>query len=229
MLGNVTKSTLRTRQWASASRLRASIDREERMRKDLAGFLAQRIESEINALPKELEGLYDTFNFTRTGKNLCHPVTWGLLTKIVANLEGVAYVGIDVRLNVGGVKFQPDVVGFQEDGKAVVYVDFESPNSSDARIPRKDVKPYLAWVGDTSDSAPYVTVTALPNLPAPDWELRWTNRDQYNFKHKGKREEIRANPLRYWRGVWGEELRGYDLSSVLLLNIDRRKVTQTIL
>lgn len=47
------------------------------------------------------EGFYDTFNFVRTGKIVCHPVTVGLTAKLASELEGTAFVGCDVRLNRG--------------------------------------------------------------------------------------------------------------------------------
>jgi hypothetical protein len=74
-----------------------------------------------------------------------------------------------------------------------------------------------------------VIVTTLPDCATPDCEFRWTNRGQYNEKHKGKRQEIRANPFRYWRAIWAKELQGNDLSRIVLLNIDCGKVVRTVL
>jgi hypothetical protein len=50
-------------------------------------------------------------------------------------------------------------------------------------------------------------------------------RNRNNSGHKGKLEEIRANPFRCWAGIWRKELEvRSDLSEVYFLNIDRRKV-----
>jgi hypothetical protein len=88
-----------------------------------------------------------------------------MIGNAVAQMDGVAWVGIDVRLNNPGdhIKFQPDVVGFREDRSHVLYVDFESPNSCDSRIADKDVRPYLKWTAKHNDAAYYVIVTSLPD------------------------------------------------------------------
>ncbi len=111
------------------------------------------------------DGFYDSFAFTETGNNLCHPITVWMIGNAVAQMDGVAWVGIDVQLNNPGdhIKFQPDVVGFREDRSHVLYVDFESPNSCDSRIADKDVRPYLKWTAKHNDAAYYVIVTSLPD------------------------------------------------------------------
>src|SRR5262249_38710257 len=144
----------------------------------LADQLAVRLEEEIRDLP---DGFLDSFTFTTTGKNLTHPVLLGILVRVVGELPGVRFVGIDVRLNEGrGVKFQPDVVGFDGGLRPVIFLDYESPNSSDARIPTKDVDAYAAWRRVSGSSAPYLIVTTLPEQASPSWELRYTSRGYYN-------------------------------------------------
>ena len=51
---------------------------------------------EIASLPT---GFFSTFQYTRTGNNLTHPVTVGAIARVVGQLPGVAFVGIDVRFN----------------------------------------------------------------------------------------------------------------------------------
>jgi hypothetical protein len=197
------------------------------MTPELISSFIRDLQAGIAGLPTHLAGLCGTFNFTRTGKNFCHPVIWGLITNAVEGLPGVRYIGIDVRLNEGdGLKFQPDVVGFEAGGKPILYVDFESPNSSDARIPIKDAKAYSHFVKKDGHPAPYVIVTSLPDCSSPEWELRWTNKGQYNFKHRGKKKEVWANPFRYWSTLWRKELSDQDLVNVTLVNIDRENVTE---
>ncbi|WP_141400521.1 hypothetical protein [Magnetospirillum sp. 15-1] len=179
----------------------------------------------IRRMPK---GFYDSFDFTRTGNNLCHSVTLGALASVVSSIKGVAYVGIDVRLNRDGLKFQPDIVGFGEDGDHAVYVDFESPNSSDARVPWKDVDAYLSWSGPKLET-PYIVVTSLPDRETSTWELRWTADGYYNADHKERRSEIRANPFRYWSEAWRTAMAGWDLSTVAIININGKKVAQASL
>lgn len=86
--------------------------------------------TEIAALP---EDFFSTFRYTTTGNNLTHPVTLGAIVHVARRLPGVVHLGIDVRFNLGdGTKFQPDVVGFDEELGPCLIVDYESPNSSDA-------------------------------------------------------------------------------------------------
>src|SRR5438876_797949 len=90
--------------------------------------------------------LFDSFKYTTTGNNLCHSRALGWMAKAAWKLPFAAAVEIDVRFNLGGgVKFQPDLAVRNHEDVVQLVVDFESPNSSDARIPTKDVAPYLAW------------------------------------------------------------------------------------
>lgn len=190
--------------------------------------LRPRLEEAIRSLP---EGFFDTFNFVTTGINLCHPIAVGLIAKVVGEMSGVAYVGIDVRLNNGkGQKFQPDVVAYADpegvrQNRPVVFVDFESPNSSDGRVPNYHLPQYLDWVRGRDPKTPYVVITSLPDGRASGWELRYTAKGLCNAEHKGKLDEICENPFRYWTRVWRQALgMRSDISDVYFLNIDRRKV-----
>src|SRR5208337_5655914 len=98
------------------------------------------------------DDFYDSFNYTSTGKNLTHPITLGFLTKFVWSLESIVHVGVDIHLNEGGgIKIQPDLVGYGDllakgkDPRYLLFIDYESPNSSDGRVIYKDVEPFLLW------------------------------------------------------------------------------------
>lgn len=195
----------------------------------LAESFSQHLQTAIDAA-KLPDGFYDTFDFVKTGNNLCHPITLSIISNAVARIDGVVHVGIDVRLNLGGgVKFQPDVVGFREDRGHVLYVDFESPNSCDTRIKDKDILPYLNWVSKHHDAANYVVVTSLPDRLSSTWQLRFFSgqgASGRNSEHRQFRDAIRANPLRYWSNVWRHDLARRDLSQVVFLNIDGKSVRQ---
>jgi hypothetical protein len=197
------------------------------IRESLARSFSKHLQTAIDAA-KLPDGFYDTFEFTETGNNLCHPITLSIIGNAVARIAGVVHVGIDVRLNLGGgVKFQPDIVGFRDDRSHLLYVDFESPNSCDTRIKDKDILPYLNWVSKHHDAANYVVVTSLPDRQSPAWQLRWTSGHDAsgrNSEHRQFRDVIRANPLHYWSKVWRHDLSGCDLSRVVLLNIDGKSV-----
>ena len=46
----------------------------------------------------------------KTGSALCHPITVGIIAKLIGEMNGIRQVGVDTRLNnLKGQKFQPDV------------------------------------------------------------------------------------------------------------------------
>lgn len=146
---------------------------------------------------------FNGFSYTRTGNNLCHPRALGLIAKAGWSLSEAAAVEIDVRLNLGGVKFQPDVAIRNRNKDLALAIDFESPNSSDARVPRKDVDAYLAWA-EAGGGCEYVIITTLPDRPAMDWELRYASPGYLNNGHD--RAKIRKNPFRYWYRYYKSQL-----------------------
>lgn len=188
---------------------------------DICAEIVNGLEERVQCLP---EGFYDTFEFTRTGNNYTHPITVGLLCKVLWRVEEVVSVAVDLRLNLGGGrKFQPDLAAYDRNDRAIVFVDYESPNSSDARVPNKDVKSYKEWISQEENRAPYIIITTLPNKRVERWELRYTGKDGYNHAFRGKLEEVRKNPFEFWYGYYRKcisNLEGYYISFV---NIDGRK------
>jgi hypothetical protein len=183
--------------------------------------LVAELRAGVKAFP---EGFYDSFKYTTTGNNLTHPWTIGLLSKILWNLGGITEVGIDVRINrPGGAKVQPDVVAYRK-GDPVLLVDYESPNSSDARVPEKDVTAYLKWVTGEQGRAEYVIITTLPAHACPEWEVRYTSEGQCNFGFGGRRDDIRKNPFEFWYSHYRDTLRHTPLGALGFVNIDGRRV-----
>lgn len=166
---------------------------------------------------------FDSFEYTATGQNFCHSRVLGLMVRAAWSVRGVAAVDVDVRLNLGdGVKFQPDLIARDCDDRPLLIADFESPNSSDARIPEKDVKPYLKWSKQAGQSPPYFIVTALPRRPR-SWELRWTAASQWNNAHRKNRVEIVGKPFDYWYAWYRREVRATlagATAPIRFLNID---------
>jgi len=141
---------------------------------------------------------FDSFDYTTTGSNFCHPRMLGLIAKAAWMLPKAGAVDIDVKLNAGGgIKFQPDIFVRDDSETPILAVDFESPNSSDARIPWKDVEPYLKWVEKSQSEVPYIIFTCLPKN-ARSWELRWTNVNGWNADHRDARDQIIGAPFTYW-------------------------------
>ncbi len=192
----------------------------------LADNLGKKLEKMLQNVP---DRFLDTFEYTATGKNLTHPIVLGYLSRLFWDYPGVQFVGIDVRLNSGeGTKFQPDLAAFGKKLHPLFFLDYESPNSSDARIPGKDVDAYSAWREKTSATAPYVIVTTLPDAESPAWELRWTSRDQYNEAFRGRGSEVVQNPYQFWYTHYRSEFASRQMENVAMLNISGKRVRRII-
>lgn len=184
------------------------------------------------AIAKLPADFYDSFDYTTTGKNLTHPLTLGILTKILGALDHVTHVGVDVRFNAGkDVKFQPDLVAYEGLTNPTLFVDYESPNSSDARVPEKDVEPYSKWLkaprkepGAPVTEPEYVIVTTLPTRPSPRWQVRYTSRGGYNHEFRNQRKQIRDGPFDFWYRYYRKRLRGEHLRHLRFINIDGKQV-----
>jgi hypothetical protein len=133
-------------------------------------------------------------------------------------------VGIDVRLNDrAGAKFQPEVVLFDRSFNPILCVDYESPNSSDSRVPFKDIQAFISWQKATASGAAYVIVTTLPDAARPTWEIRYTVTGQYNEGLKPHTEAIRKNPFRFWKARYDAELQELDRRNIAWVNLDQRR------
>lgn len=184
----------------------------------IADNLAFLLNPAIQQLPA---GFLDSFRYTSTGNNLAHPVVLGFLAQKVWHLDGVTFVGIDVRLNLGKqIKFQPDIVAFDKAFNPILFIDYESPNSSDARLPEKDVDAYCNWTTRCGVSVPYIILTTLPDKISPDWELRYSSPGYYNAAFHGRNTELVQNPFRFWYAHYRTACEKRQMANIALLNID---------
>jgi hypothetical protein len=180
--------------------------------------LVEALQGRLARLP---DGFFDSFEYTRTGNNLTHPIVVAALVEAVATLPRVRRVGVDVRLNDGEGKLQPDVVAFDADFEPVLLIDYESPNSSDARIPMKDWDPYILWRTRRAINAPpYVVVSTLPSKQSPGWELRYTSKGYYNHEFQGRRSEVCRNPFDFWYAWYRAQARSRNMAGICMLNVD---------
>ena len=187
----------------------------------LVDQLVSGLQTEMAQLP---DRFYDSFDYTTTGRNCTHPITLGLLAKVLWRLPGVRFVAIDFRLNDNGAKFQPDVVALAEIKPIdpLLFLDYESPNSCDRRIPAKDVDSYEQWSKNYKKSVPYFIVTTLPNKAVDDWELRYTSAGGYNHNYAEKRKDIRGNPFVFWYREY-EPCLGKN-PNIYFINMDGKRV-----
>lgn len=200
----------------------------------------KKLKEEVKELSTELPDFYDTFNYTRRGRNVTHPITWGTLTKILWNIKGVEYVGVDFRLNDEDkdedkrIKFQPDLVALKslKPLQPLLFIDYESPNSSDIRIKDKDIDAYKKWSAAWSKKnkgappVPYIIITTLPVGLSPDWELRYTSERSRNAMYKGERKEVQKSPQKFWYGKYAKVLTADDCSNVYFVNLNGDQVKQ---
>ncbi len=178
-----------------------------------------------------LDGFYDTFKYTTTGNNLTHPRTLGYIVKAVLELDNAANLDIDLRINVDGKKFQPDILVRDKMNKPILIVDYESPNSSDARIIPKDIISYIKW----KTPIPYIIITTLPKKSSPQWELLYTNKTGvnnhlYGLDRKTRTEikdKIRKNPFDYWFDFYRNKLKdcGDKLDNIYFININSKEIS----
>lgn len=186
------------------------------------------IPSLINGFNSRIEqlpfGFYTTWGYTETGNNFTHPVTLGFLIselEKVLNCYPALIAGVDTRFN-SGVKFQPDLSMLDPDLSPWLFVDYESPNSSDARVPVKDVDAYNAFSTSTNSRIPYIIITTLPDQPSPYWKLRYYSKGNYNDGFKEHRSEILENPFRFWSRYYQAEMLKRDISNIHFLNISEK-------
>ncbi len=192
----------------------------------LVDEIVSELQVEIAQLPNRF---YDSFEYTTTGNNYTHPVTLGLIAKILWQVSGVRYVAVDIRLNDNGAKFQPDLTALAniEKIEPLVFLDYESPNSSDGRIPTKDISAYKEWSKACNKKTPYLIVTTLPDKTVADWELRYTAKEQYNCDYKGRREDICKNPFAFWYSEYRRLIK--DVNGIYFINIDGKTAKQVTL
>ena len=181
------------------------------------------LEREIASLPGRF---YDSFDYTTTGQNFTHPITLGILSRLLWQIPGVIAVAVDLRLNNDEAKFQPDLVALEsvKPFRPLAFVDYESPNSSDMRIPEKDAESYMRWHAIHGHNAPYLIITTLPTHPVPDWELRYTDKGNLNEAFKGLQKSVAASPFKFWYEKYRHAIRGTKINNIHFINIDGKKV-----
>ena len=183
----------------------------------------------VDELQKQIESfredLYGTFKFTVTGNNLTHPRTIGILCKILWDIKTISAVYVDMRFNEGRKKkFQPDLTGVDNRGNPIICIDYESPNSSDARVLEKDIDSYKSWATAKKSQVPYIIITTLPDKYTPEWEVRYTSKNGYNYHYRDKKLEILKNPYSFWYSHYRDYMKKIDAHNIFFVNINGKSV-----
>lgn len=157
--------------------------------------------------PREL---YATWDYVRGDKRVCHQRTmallahaaWMLPSNPIVELEDCFDVGYD-QLKQKTIKWHPDMLLRSSEeliGDILLFVDFESPNSSDFRVIDRDIELwYMNWSNKyhgLKDMPEYLIITSLPNEEAPQWDCRYSRADGYNP------EKAKKNPFLYWYSIY---------------------------
>ena len=186
----------------------------------------------IENVPPEF---YGTFDYNESPKNFVHPWTWARIIESFSKIDNVTAV-----LNDQKRYFRPDVVVYNKDfdfSSPLLYIDYESPSSSDARIPSKDVDKYIAHIEKNINlnKVPYIIITTLPKKESPKWKLKWAGKDGYNnhlySTDKNLRAEnqkkIQKNPFDYWFSFYRNKLKdcGDKLENIRFLNINGKQIS----
>lgn len=166
-------------------------------------------------------GFYSTWEFTETGNNFSHPVTLGLLIAELGKLLPNLVASVDTRFN-SDAKFQPDITMLDTELNPILFLDYESPNSSDARIPTKDIDAYNAFSQSTQTRIPYLVVTTLPDAVTQGWQLRYYSPGYYNDGFKQHLSAIRENPFRFWYRHYHSEMANRNRTNIHFLNISNQ-------
>lgn len=175
-------------------------------------------------------GFYDTFEFAESPNNFVHPWTWARIIESFSKIDNVTAV-----LNDQKQDFRPDVIVIKNGdfnfSSPLLFIDYESPSSSDARIPSKDVGKYIARIEKNIylNKVPYIIITTLPKKESPKWKLKWAGKDGVNKHHKDAEDEILKNPFDYWYSFYRSELKDYGdkLENIHFLNINGKQISFT--
>lgn len=201
--------------------------------KMLINDFAERFEKAIENVPP---GFYDTFEYNESPNNFVHPWTWARIIESFSKIDNVTAVLNDQKRD-----FRPDVIvvnnGDFDFSSPLLYIDYESPSSSDARIPSKDVDKYIARIEKNINlnKVPYIIITTLPKKESPKWKLKWAGKDGYNNHlystdknvKAENRNKIRKNPFDYWYSFYRSELKDYGgkLENIHFLNINGKQIS----
>jgi len=170
---------------------------------------------------------WSTFKYTSTGNNHCHALTWGLISRALSKIKETKELYIDIHLKAGKVTLRPDVYAVSNNGSRLA-IDFESPNSSDARVVEKDIVQFLSFLAEGGEIDKYIVVTSLPEKNS-NWELRYTSAGGYNEGHSVHKKKIRKNPKKYWFNFYKKALAAHKVSKlslkrIIFLNMNGKKL-----
>lgn len=174
--------------------------------------------------------LFTEYRYVLGEDKCCHQKVVSLIKQAAAQIPGVLADQQEKELGKAP-RWRPDVILRESNsGDVTAIVEYESLNSSDARVLEKDVAGYEAWIGLQRQTIPLLIVTTLPHFHASEYRLLYTNRktSQYNADHAINDSEVRKNPFRYWYAyyrLWLEPHLNTESLPVSLANFSGNQLT----
>lgn len=164
----------------------------------IASRLVARLARRAKVDPAFPPELFRDYQYVFGPNRCCHSRTVALIHEVAATIRGVASVTGNTALFRGKPRWQPDAVLWDGQDQPLCVVEYESLNSSDARIVYKDFSGYEQWVKTCEWALPLVIITTLPKGESPWYRLLWTQDNLYNAGHKGQLQKARRDPYQYW-------------------------------
>jgi len=131
--------------------------------------------------PRFPSELFTDYRYVFGPDRRCHTQTIDLVFEAAKSLPGVCSVDGNRALVRDKPRWKPDAVLWNKRQELLCIIEYESINSSDARILEKDFAGYERWRTTCELSAPLLIITTLPVGPAPHYRLLYTRNDQYNW------------------------------------------------
>jgi len=187
------------------------------------------------AISNKPSNFYGSFDYTTAGNTRTHPFTIGILVNILWNVYDSCNVEVEPRLvfktkkGECNLSFNPDIAVYDKNNKPILYIDYESPNSSDSRILTKDIEAFSEWNNSVSSQAEYLVITTLPDRKSDNWKLLYTSSGGYNEWLYGWGKELKQNPKQFWYQIYTEQTNPDDLKGIHFFNISDNTVTKEII
>ncbi len=180
-------------------------------------------EFEILSKHKMLDkSFFDSWNHVKSPNAECHPRVLGAIVKIFSN--NYEFYDINNTIYDKNFNWKPDLIFYNENGEIQLIFDYESPNSSDSRVIKKDFEKYKKFIEVKKKPTPYIGLTTLPSgSEVKSWKLRpksdYSKDEDNHYKDK---EIIKKDPRKYWLDLykkWCNENRPEIIQNLYLFNI----------
>lgn len=216
------------------------------------------LQDEIRLLPlNEPEAIFNgaKYSFSNSQNPFTkrsHSLMTSLIVKVLWKIldDGKYLVEIEPRIHYRYEEekayFNPDVAVYEisnseknniEDTKPVLFIDYESPNSSDARVGRKDIDPYIYFCEEISNShegPSYLILTSHRDGPIEKDDLSRVLSYGYNQDYKDKaKDKVLENALDFWAKVYQDFIDDWindnwnQVNNVVIANISSGKINVT--